>query len=60
MAAAAVRRSQLYRDERDLWEAQGRTTAQAEAVWDDTGHKALCPVSLSRSGHTIGGVPVIL
>eukprot|EP01043_Picozoa_sp_COSAG02_P002271 COSAG02_NODE_52_length_44175_cov_97.989654_3_plen_82_part_00 len=27
---------------------------------DDTGHKALCPVSLSRSSHTIGGVPVIL
>ena len=34
MAAAAVRRSQLYRDERDLLEAQGRTTAQAEAAWD--------------------------
>ena len=36
MAAAAVRRSQLYRDERDLLEAQGRTTAQAEAAWDAT------------------------
>ena len=40
MAAAAVRRSQLYRDERDLWEAQGRTTAQAEAAWDATNDAA--------------------